>query len=142
MIGTSQQVIQWLFEQDNHESIYEIKERKQRRSLTQNSYYWELLNQLAKRLATSNDELHKELLKRYAPCTSITLLSTISPSSYFNYYEKIKDNGKFTAYKIFKGSSQMDSGEFKRLLDGLISECEQMGIPTLTDDVIETLKRG
>ena len=50
-------------------------------------------------------------------------------------------NGKeFTHYKIYKGSSQMDSKEFAILLDGVRSECEEVGIPTLTPSEIAQLK--
>ena len=31
-----------------------------------------------------------------------------------------------------KGSSEMDSGEFSKLLDGVIQECRQQGIETMT----------
>ena len=46
MIGNAQAIIQWLFEQDKGK-IFEIKEKKQKRTLTANAYYWSLLNQLA-----------------------------------------------------------------------------------------------
>ena len=46
VIGNAQVIIQWLFEQDKSK-IYEIKEKKQKRTLTANAYYWSLLNQLA-----------------------------------------------------------------------------------------------
>ena len=34
----------------------------------------------------------------------------------------------------------MDSKEFSVLLDGLISECEEQGIPVLTPDEVAKLK--
>ena len=71
-------------------------------------------------------------------------MSDINLQGYFKYYEEIGHGtvqGKeFTHYKIYKGSSQMDSKEFAVLLDGVISECEQVGIPTLTPSEIEKLK--
>ena len=68
----------------------------------------------------------------------------MSLHGYFKYYEEIGKgtvNGKeFTHYKIYKGSSQMDSKEFAILLDGVRSECEEVGIPTLTPSEIAQLK--
>lgn len=143
MIGNAQVIIQWLFEQDK-DKIYEIKEKKQKRTLTANAYYWSLLNQLASVLRLNNDECHFLMLQRYGQYEVISVLSEIDLHGYFKYYKEIghgRTQGKdFTHYKIYKGSSQMDSKEFSVLLDGVISECEQVGIPTLTPAEVVSLK--
>ena len=143
MIGNAQVIIQWLFEQDKSK-IYEIKEKKQKRTLTANAYYWSLLNQLASVLRLNNDKCHFLMLKRYGQYEVISVLSEINLQGYFKYFEEIGRGtvqGKdFTHYKIYKGSSEMDSKEFAILLDGVISECEQVGIPTLTPGEIAKLK--
>lgn len=143
MIGNAQAIIAWLFEQDK-EKIFEIKEKKKKRSLTANSYYWSLLNQLASVMRMDNQECHFLILKRYGQYEVVSIRSDVSLHGYFKYYEEIgkgKVNGKeFTHYKIYKGSSQMDSKEFAILLDGVRSECEEVGIPTLTPSEIAQLK--
>lgn len=143
MIGNAQAIIAWLFEQDK-QKIFEIKEKKKKRSLTANSYYWSLLNQLASVMRMDNQECHFLMLKRYGQYEVVSIRSDVSLHSYFKYYEEIgkgKVNGKeFTHYKIYKGSSQMDSKEFAVLLDGVRSECEEVGIPTLTPSEIAQLK--
>lgn len=143
MIGNAQAIIAWLFEQDK-QKIFEIKEKKKKRSLTANSYYWSLLNQLASVMRMDNQECHFLMLKRYGQYEVVSIRSDVSLHDYFKYYEEIgkgKVNGKeFTHYKIYKGSSQMDSKEFAILLDGVRSECEEVGIPTLTPSEIAQLK--
>lgn len=143
MIGNAEKIIQWLFQQDR-EKIFEIKEKKAKRTLTQNAYYWVLLHELAKALKIDNDTAHKMMLERYGVYEVISVLNGIDLTGYFKYFEEIDSgtvNGKqFTHYKIFKGSSQMDSKEFAVLLDGLISDCEELGIPTLTREEIAKLK--
>ena len=143
VIGNAQVIIQWLFEQDKGK-IFEIKEKKQKRTLTANAYYWSLLNQLASTLRLNNDECHFLMLRRYGQYEVISVLSEVNLQGYFKYFEEIGQGtvqGKeFTHYKIYKGSSQMDSKEFAVLLDGVISECEQLGIPTLTPGEIASLK--
>lgn len=143
MIGNAQAIIKWLFEQDK-DKIYEIKEKKQKRTLTQNSYYWSLVNQLSSILRLNNDDCHFLMLQRYGQYEVISVLSEIDLHGYFKYYKEIgygTVQGKdFTHYKIYKGSSQMDSKEFAVLLDGVISECEEVGIPTLTPKEIAELK--
>ena len=144
MIGNAKAIIQWLFDQQDVEKLYEIKEKKSKRSLTANAYYWSLLNQLASVMRLSSEEVHFMMLKRYGVYEVISVRSDIKVDGYFRYYEAIgkSDLGgkEFTHYKIYKGSSEMDSKEFSVLLDGLISECEGVGIPTLTPDEVAKLR--
>ena len=69
MIGTAEEIIHWLFSQphDGEERLYEIKERKRKRTLNQNAYYWSMLNQLGKALRIPTSELHFRMLKEHAP---------------------------------------------------------------------------
>ncbi len=143
MIGNAEKIIQWLFQQDR-EKIFEIKEKKAKRTLTQNAYYWVLLHELASALKIDNDTMHKMMLERYGVYEVISVQSSIDLTGYLKYFDEIGSgtvNGKeFTHYKIYKGSSQMDSKEFAILLDGVRSECEEVGIPTLTPSEIAQLK--
>lgn len=144
MIGNAKAIIQWLFDQQDAEKLYEIKEKKSKRSLTANAYYWSLLNQLASAMRTSSDEAHFMMLRRYGVCEVVSVRSDINIKGYFKYFDIIGqselDGKEFTHYKIYKGSSHMDSKEFSVLLDGLISECEEVGIPTLTPDEVAKLR--
>lgn len=143
MIGNAQSIIAWLFEQDK-DKIYEIKEKKKKRSLTANSYYWSLLNQLASVMRMDNQECHFLMLRRYGQYEVVSIRSDVSLHGYFKYFEEIGkgtvNDTEFTHYKIYKGSSKMDSKEFAILLDGVRSECEEVGIPTLTPSEIAQLK--
>ena len=56
MEGKIDSIIQWLFKQDK-DKIYEIKEKKEKRSWSQNAYAWKLITErnlfeYAKRLWT------------------------------------------------------------------------------------------
>lgn len=143
MIGNAKAIIQWLFDQQDAEKLYEIKEKKSKRSLTANAYYWSLLNQLASIMRMDNQECHFLMLKRYGQYEVVSIRSDVSLQGFFKYYKEIGKgtvNGKeFTHYKIYKGSSQMDSKEFAILLDGVRSECEEIGIPVLTPSEIAQL---
>ena len=143
MIGNAQAIINWLFEQDKGK-IFEIKEKKNRRSLTANAYYWSLLNQLSSLLRLDNQACHFIMLQRYGVYEVVSVRSDIDIKGYFKYFKEIGhgtvNSRQFTHYKIYKGSSQMDSKEFSVLLDGVISECRDAGIPTLTPEEVAKLK--
>lgn len=144
MIGTAEEIIHWLFEQPKGEHLYEIKERKRKRTLTQNAYYWAMLNQLGKALRIPTSELHFMMLKEHAPFEVVSVRSDIDVSGYFRYFESIgtgfAGGRKFTHYRIYKGSSRMDSTEFSRLIDGAREECKAQGISVLTREEIARLK--
>lgn len=141
--GTPREIIQWLLDMDR-DKTFTVKERKKRRSLTQNAYYWVLNDKLASKLRMGRDELHFHLLKSYAPCEVMTVLKTVPLQDYFDYAEVFAEgrmNGKeYNHVRIYKGSSKMDSAEFARLLDGTIQECEAHGIQTMTPSEIAMLE--
>ena len=143
-IGTAEEIIHWLFEQPKGEQLYEIKERKRKRTLTQNAYYWAMLNQLGRVLRIPTSELHFRMLKEHAPFEVVSVRSDIDVSGYVLYYEEIgtgfAGGREFTHYRVYKGSSHMDSAEFSRLIDGTREECEAQGIPVLTREEIARLR--
>ena len=117
---------------------------KKKRSLSQNAYMWQLINQIASSVRKSKEEVYLQMLKDYGVSEIVSMLSNINPEGYFKYYEAVGNgvvNGKeFTHYKIFKGSSEFNSYEMSVLIDGVIHEAEQLGIPTLTKDEIEKMR--
>lgn len=143
MIGNAEAIIQYLFQQDR-EKVFEVREHKQKRSLTANAYFWVLVNEIANVTKQSKDEIHLQMLKEYGQNEVFSIRSDIDVSRYLKYYEEIgkgKVNGKeFTHYRVFKGSSEMDSREMAILIDGVVQEAEQLGIPTLTPAEIARLK--
>lgn len=141
--GKPNEVIQWLLNQDR-DKTFTVKERRNKRSLTQNAYYWVLNDKLAAALRMDRQTLHFLMLKRYAPCEVLTVLKKVPLEDYFKYAEVFaegKMNGKeYNHVKIYKESSKMDSAEFSRLLDGMRDECEIQGIQTMTPEEIAGLK--
>ena len=142
MIGNKKQIIEWLNSQED--KLFEIKEHKDKRSLNANSYFYVLQNKLADYIQVSNEELHFEVLKQYSDVTLVTLPKTSNIEGLIKYYEvykegKIKGND-VVIYKVYRPSSEMDTKQFSRLLDGMIRECKSVGIETMTPDEIAKLE--
>lgn len=144
MIGNSQQIIQWLFQQKDLEKKFEVKEYKPKRSLNQNAYAWELIGKIADKMRLSKEDVYYNMLQHYGQSEIISVRADINIHGYFKYYEEFgsgKVNGKdFTHYKIYKGSSEFDTYEMTIFLDGIIQEAQQIGIQTLTPTQIAELK--
>ena len=130
----------------DQDKVYDVKIEpfSEKRTKSMNSYYWVLVTELASKLNTSKDELHAELIKRYAPRDYLSMLSQVNINDYFPYYDlqtTYKNGGNtFKSYLVYKKSSDMNKNEFRGLLDGLISECHECGISTMTPQEIELLK--
>ena len=142
MIGTKEVCLKWLI--DQRDGDFEVKEWHKKRSLTANGYYWSLLTQLALVLRTTSDELHPQLIQRYSVVDEdlppITIKAGVDPARLPGYWKLIRTNGEWDAYVKLKGSSEMDSREFSRLLDGCIEECKDVGVETMPPAELERLR--
>lgn len=143
MTGKPEELVKWLFCQDR-EKLFEVKELTRHRTLSQNAYIWKLINEMANKLGKTKDEIYLQMLKDYGQSEIVSMKSNINPEGYFKYYEEIgtgKVNGvEFKHFRIYKGSSEFDTLEMKYLIDGVIQECENIGIPTLTYDQISEMR--
>lgn len=116
------------------------------RSLDQNALYWELVGRIAKAINSSLNEVHNTMLRRYSvpmevggsvtyaflPDTEEAERSALMSETFHvkptSNVKKGKGDLDYRAYLIMKGSSQLDTAEFSRLIDGVKSECQDMGI--------------
>lgn len=137
MIGNSQQIINWLFEQKDLEKKFEIKEYRQKRSLTANAYCWALIGEIADSLRLSKEAVYLNMIRDYGQSQIISVRADINIDGYFKYFEKFGTgtvNGKeFTHYKVYKGSSEYDTREMSIFIDGVAAEAKNLGIQTLDD---------
>lgn len=118
-----------------------VSEPKEKRSLDQNSFAWHLIGKIADKLRASKTEIYLRLLRDYGQSIVVTVKTGLDLSKAgFKYYDEIRTgeiNGKpFTAYKVYIGSSQYDKTQMSVFLDGIISECKELGIETDLSDYI------
>lgn len=143
MIGKAEELVQWLWNQDR-EKVFEIKEHKEKRSLTANAYAWSLIGKLADVMRISKDECYLMMLKSYGQSEMVSVISEIDVTGYFKYYEPVAETklqGKnFTHYRVFKGSSEYDTREMSILIDGIVQEAKEHDIETLPPAEVERLK--
>ena len=125
----------------------DIKEYRKKRSLDANSYCWVLCTKMASILNTSKDEVYEEMIQRYGTLDTdgegyiiITLLEKIPVERLGGHWKFVKHEGRFCSYIKLKGSSEMDSKEMAVLLDGIVTECKEMGIETATPNELERMK--
>lgn len=143
MQGTPFDCILYLQECDMNKT-YEVKEVKRRRTLTQNAYYWVMLNKLARALHMSDTEVHKNMLREYGVCDVMSLALNVPPEDYFKYFDQMgidyQNGEERRILKIYKSSSRMNSAEFTRLIEGMREECVLQGIDVATPEEIARMK--
>ena len=130
----------------------EINRIRHKRGLTANAYYWALVEKISKALDTSKDEVHEELIRRYGTMKTngkdkpvvFTLVAGEDPKQVTPYAKAFAEgtaNGKRVIhYVALKGSKDLNNAEFANLLDGTISEADELGIPTMPKREVEALE--
>ncbi len=143
MIGKPKDLIVYLATRDDDKE-YEVKEHKQKRSLDANAYYWVLVNKIAEALNQKKEYIHREMLRFYSETYSVLLPAEQDITGLIKYYDvesTIKRGDKlFKVYKAYLPSSEMNTKQMSKLIDGVVSEAKQLGIETLTPNEIEELK--
>lgn len=145
LIGKIEDFIPELFKLERDKKYkLEIKQFRNKRSLNANAYCWKLCTEIGNLIRLSKEEVYLTMLKNYGQSELVSVLSNVDVTGYFKYYEVAGTsylNGKnFIHYKVFKGSSEYDTREMSILIDGIVQECTNLGIPTITDKELERLK--
>ena len=124
----------------------DVKEYRKKRSLDANAYMWVLCTKMAEVLKTSKGEVYEEMIQRYSVLDqdengyiTVTLLERIPVSKLGGHWKFVKKAGQFCSYIRLKGSSEMDTKEMSTLIEGVVSECKELGITTETPEEIERM---
>lgn len=124
-----------------------IKKYHKKRSLDANAYCWALCSKIAEKVGSSKDEVYEQMLQDYGCFYEddngyivVTVKSCIDMSGIGGHWKFYKDNGKFSSYLKIKGSSEYDSAEMSRFIDGIVYEAKELGISTATPDEIARIK--
>ena len=135
----------------------ELKQYREKRSLDANAYYWVLAGKLADVLGQSNAWVHNHMLRKHGQIMVIDDqgVYTVLPDTdeaqkaideaetyHLKPTSQVKPGkgGKmYRTYMMLRGSSDYDTKEMSRLIDGLVSECKEAGIETLPPAELERM---
>ncbi len=127
---------------DDKELTVQVKEYRQKRSVSQNAYMWVLLDEIGKAVNRSKEDIYKELVKDYGVFEIIPLKDEAVKRFNHNWcknglgwFTQILGKSKLKGYTnliIYYGSSTYDTKEMNRLLEAVVNECEELGIQTMT----------
>ena len=143
MVGTVKELIPKMLQLDETKE-YEVKEYKHKRSLNANAYYWVLVNKIADALNQSKEFIHLCMLKQYGQRYVVCVPYDTPIENLVKYYEQdgVRKQGDrlFKTYNVYLPSSEMNTYEMSKLIDGTVEEAQSMGIETMTPDELAHLK--
>lgn len=138
----------------------ELKQYRKKRSLDANAYYWKLVGELAGVIDQSNAWIHNDMLRRFGqieiidghgvyiviPDTDDAQKKVDEAQSYHLKPTDDVNEGKggvmYRTYMMLRGSSSYDTKEMSRLINGLVSDCQEHGIETMTPDELERMMQA
>lgn len=126
----------------DEEMVVEIKKKVKKRSLSQNSYLWVLLDEIGKKINRSKEEVYKNYIKDYGVFEIIPIKNE-AVDSFIQKWSKnglgwlCEDLGEsklkgYTKLITYFGTSTYTSSEMARLLEAVIEDCKELDIETLT----------
>lgn len=125
----------------------------QKRSLSANAYAWALMNQLAAKINRPVLDIYRDLIRDIGGSSALVTIRADAAKAFKNGWESKGEGwqvhkldemttpqGVFYNLQCWYGSSQFDPSQMHRLIELIVQECQQQGIPTMTPEEISKLK--
>ncbi|MCH5165629.1 MAG: hypothetical protein J1G01_04440 [Clostridiales bacterium] len=121
---------------------------REKRSLNANAYFHVLVGKIAKAIDSGEEEVKKHLVVDYGmqvaiialPCEVTPQSAGIAYARWLNDFTSPKGI-KCAQYAVYKPTHTLDTAEMARLIDGTVSEAQQLGIETKTPAELEQIKQ-
>lgn len=116
-----------------HNLDVSIKRHRDKRSLNANALLWKCINSLAEVLRIPSEEIYMKALNDYGVQVILAVVPEAEQALRASFREVIplgwhKINGQVMAnFRCTVGSSQYDTAQMSRLLDGVIEDCKEFG---------------
>lgn len=135
---------------DDKDLTIQVKEYKEKRTLSQNAYLWVLCGEIAKITDLTKEEIYRQYVKDFGVYEILPIKDDAVESFKYKWGKngigwfcetlgKSKINN-YTNIIAYYGSSTYDTKEMSRLMDAVIRDCETIGISTLTKNEISMLE--
>jgi hypothetical protein len=127
---------------DDKQYTLEIKEKKKKRSLDSNSYFWVLCGRLAEKTKIPRTDIYRSYIREIGGNSDLLCIQDIAVEHFCKMWE-VGHIGRFTDLLpskldgctnvvVYYGSSDYDQPTMSRLIDMVVQDCKENGIETLT----------
>ena len=157
MIGKASDLVLFLMNADK-DTLWDLAEHKNKRTLSQNAYYWVLAGKVAQKTKITTQEIHNRNLRDlglvlridgalvpvYLPDNDESEKTALHAETYHlkptSQVKEGKDGKLFRCYVMLRGSSSFNTEEMTALLELMIQEAKAQGIETLSPDELERMR--
>lgn len=120
---------------------------REKRSLDSNAYAWVLMQKIAEAVHSDKWSIYLEMLKKYSRDFTFVICKEKAIDKLKELYRTCVDLGEVNVngmeghqMQVFFGSSTFDTKSMSVFIDGIVSECKELGIETLPPDELERMK--
>lgn len=160
--GTALDIVTFLMgDNADKKALYDLTlhQEKKKRTLSQNSYYWQLLEQIAVKSHVAKAVIHNINLRHLGLVLRISdkpiyillpdtekaekeVLNAITYHLAPRSETKLGNDGKmYRWYVMLRGSSDMSVSEMSALVDFAVEDAKTYGIEVLTPDELERIRQ-
>lgn len=148
------QAIAWLAKlietlDESKEYTIEVKEKKKKRSLDANAYFWTLADKLSEKLNKPKTDIYREYIKEIGGVSDTLCMLDKAVDKFCERwasmgigYQTDRIQSKLegcTNIIAYYGSSTYDTAQMSRLIDMAVQDCKQFGIPTYDREELDRL---
>lgn len=156
--GNREAILLFILAQEDAEKVWDISEHKEKRTRSQNSYYWQILGEVAKASKVSSNRIHNihlrqlglvervedKLVTVFLPDTDEAENDALESMTYhLKPTDAIRvgsDGVTYRGYLLLRGSSTFNVSEMSALLDLLLQDAESLGIQTITPNELAHMR--
>lgn len=126
-----------------------VKEKKERRSLDSNAYFWTLADKLAEKLNIEKTEIYKQYIKEIGGVSdTVCVLEKAADKLCENWESKgigfqtermASKMPKCVNVVLYYGSSTYDKAQMSRLIQMVVQDCKENDIQTYDEKELESM---
>lgn len=156
-INETQDLISCYNELNHCEKLsFKIGKYREKRSLDANAYFWVLCGKLAAKTKQNKIDIYRELIRDIGDNFEILPIRSEAVDKFISNWGRNNDGKKrlgwicdilgesklegYTNVCAYYGSSTYDTKQMSDLIDNIIYECKEQGIPTETPEQIAKMK--
>lgn len=120
--------------------LVEVKEPKSKRSLEQNKLLWSLIHKIAKETFQDDMEVYCTALERADALSDYVITASDMEDNLRKSFRGVRfmrmqevNEKECYVYKVYLGSSKMNTKEMTELLEIVFQMCSELEIPTMED---------
>lgn len=121
-----------------------IKEHRNKRSRNANAYMWEIIGKIADVTRADKEQIYLHMLEHYGQGEVMEMRGDIDVAKWFKYHKVIgkvvHDGREWIQFHAYRGSSEYDTREMAILIDGVVNEATNLGIPTIGEAELAKMK--